>query len=191
MKTCLIASFFVYLLFFCHIVKRKGDVMFREIVTKAVIGKGKISNSGTIIINPSNAVSKVLGCWIINHYYVSGFEGGKVFVKGRYDLHLWYGYNNDSDTFLHKQTIDYIEDFSVKMKNGEVVDSSNEFVVKSSKYPTCNGLNLNEDGSINVVVEKELLLDVIGETTLKVQVSDIEEVNGDIEDINVNYLHRE
>ena len=86
--------------------------MYREIVTRAVVGKGKISNNGEVIVNTSNSVSKVLGCWVINHYFVSNFEEGKVFAKGRYDIHVWYGYNKDSDTILHKQTVDYFEEFS-------------------------------------------------------------------------------
>ena len=53
--------------------------MYREIVTKAVIGKGKITNDSEIVVNPSNNPSKVLGCWVINHYSVSSFEDGKVF----------------------------------------------------------------------------------------------------------------
>ena len=165
--------------------------MFTEIVTKAVVGKGKISNSGTVIVNVDNNISKVLGCWIINHYYVSSLENDFVFAKGKYDLHLWYGANNDSNTFVHKQTVDYVEKFNIKMKNNENINKDNEFIIRNSKYPTCNGLNLNDDGSVSVVVEKELLLDVIGETTLKVQVSNIEETGDDINDIDVNYLNKE
>ena len=165
--------------------------MFREIVTKAVIGKGKISNISTVIVTTSNSVSKILGCWVINHYYVSSYEDGKVLAKGRYDLHLWYGFNGDTDTFLHKQTIDYIEEFSVRMKNNEAVSLDNEFLIRNNKYPTCNGLSLNEDGTISVKIEKELNLDVIGETKLRVNVSDVEEISDDLDSINVNYLSKE
>jgi len=112
--------------------------MYREIVTRAVIGKGKIVNSGDVILSMSNPVSKILGCWIINHYYVSSFEEGKVLAKGRYDVHVWYGLNNDTDTLIHKQTVDYIEEFSLNLKKGEEVSENNEFVIKCSKYPTCS-----------------------------------------------------
>jgi len=165
--------------------------MYREIVTKAVVGKGKIANVSTVAITPSNQISKVLGCWIINHYFVNNYEEGKVFAKGRYDVHLWYGYNSDSDTLVHKQTVDYIEEFPVKMKNNETVNQNNEFLIRSIKYPTCNGLTLNEDGTVSVKIEKELTLDVIGDAKLRVQVSDMEDVSDDIDSINVNYLNKE
>ena len=112
--------------------------MYREIVTKAVIGKGKINNSGEVILKSTNVVSKVLGCWIINHYFVSNFENGKVFARGKYDVHVWCGYNNDSDTEIYKQTIDYIEEFPLKLKDDEEIDENNEFVIKCIKYPTCS-----------------------------------------------------
>ena len=168
--------------------------MYREIVTRAVVGKGKIFNNNEVVVSASSVPSKVLGCWIINHYYVSSFEGGKAMARGKYDLHIWYGVSGDTDTIVHKQTIDYIEEFSLKMKNGEMLSEENEMVIKCAKYPTCTSLNLNGDGTICVKVEKELSLDVIGEAKLRVQVSSNNEedwVNSDeIENIDVDYLSK-
>lgn len=167
--------------------------MYREIVTKAVVGKGKIVSEGEVIVNVANSVSKVLGCWIINHYYVSNFDNRKVFAKGKYDVHIWYGYNNDSETAIHKQTVDYNEEFNLSLNHNEEIDDNNEFVIRCLKYPTCSGLSLNENGSISVKVEKELRLDIIGETKLRVQISKDDDWanNEDINSINVNYLNRE
>ena len=66
------------------------------------------------------------------------------------------------------------------------------FICKCIKYPTCNSLSLNEDGSILVKVEKELHLDVIGEAKLKVQISSCEDeyINDDIDGIDVDYLNK-
>ena len=168
--------------------------MYREIVTKAVVGKGKISNTGEIVLNPINQVSKGLGCWIINHYYVSSYECQKVYAKGRYDVHVWYGYNNDSDTTIHAQTIDYVEEFNINLKSSEGISETNEFIIKCIKYPTCSSLCINDDGTISVKVDKELNLDVIGEAKLRVQISSSSEdewINSDeINDINVNYLSK-
>jgi len=168
--------------------------MYREIVTRAVVGKGKIPNNNEMVIKPNNNPSKVLGCWIINHYFVCSFENNKAVARGKYDLHIWYGFNGDSDTAVYKQTIDYVEEFNVKMKSGEVLDEENELIGKCVKYPTCNSLTLNDDGTIGVSVEKEITLDVVGETKLKVQVSfssDEEWVdNDDINSINVDYLDK-
>ena len=166
--------------------------MYREIVTKAVIGKGKISNSSDVIVSPTNSASKVLGCWIINHYFVSNYDNGKVFAKGRYDVHIWYGFNNDTETVVHKQTVDYFEEFSLNVKSDEMTSENNEFVIRCLKYPTCSGLTLNEDGTISVKVNKELSLDIIGEAKLKVQISESNDWSNDeeINNINVNYLNK-
>ena len=42
---------------------------FKEIVTKAVIGKGKRVTTSTHTIKPQNKPDTVLGCWIINHSF--------------------------------------------------------------------------------------------------------------------------
>ena len=79
------------------------------------------------------------------------------------------------------------------MKNGEVLSEENELLTKCIKYPSCTSLNLNEDGTISVKVDKDLNLDVIGETKLRVQVSSSEEEwvnNDDINNIDVDYLNK-
>ena len=165
--------------------------MYREIVTKAVIGKGKISNNGEIIVSPSGSVSKVLGCWVINHEFSPSYENGSVFVRGKYDVHIWQGINSDSDNFVHKQTIDYVEEFKVKMKQGECLNENNELVIRCAKYPTCSSLDLRDDNTISLKVEKELVLGVIGETTLRVEISQGKDdwfSDDDIANINVNYM---
>ena len=50
---------------------------FREIVTKAVIGKGKklFSNNYTLI--PEEIPTTILGCWVINHK----FKGYRIFTN--------------------------------------------------------------------------------------------------------------
>ena len=42
-------------------------LVYSEIVTRAVVGKGKIFNNNEVVVNTNNVPSKVLGCWIINH----------------------------------------------------------------------------------------------------------------------------
>ena len=167
--------------------------MYREIVTRAVVGKGRISNNNEAVIRTTNNPSKVLGCWIINHYFVNSYENGQAIARGKYDLHIWYGFDDDRDTNVYKQTIDYVENYDVKMKNKEQLVEENELIGKCIKYPTCTSLNLNDDGSISVKIEKELSLDIIGETKLTVQVSGIVDdwaSNEDIDNIDVDYLNK-
>ena len=43
---------------------------FKEIVTKAVIGKGKKYYKNSYTIETDNIPTTVLGCWVINHLLV-------------------------------------------------------------------------------------------------------------------------
>jgi spore coat protein E len=47
---------------------------YKEIVTKAVVGKGKKYFTNTYEIEATNKPSTVLGCWVINHKF-KGTEG--------------------------------------------------------------------------------------------------------------------
>lgn len=45
---------------------------FKEIVTKAVIGKAKKTNTMHFSFTPDETVSTILGCWVINHLITLG-----------------------------------------------------------------------------------------------------------------------
>ena len=45
---------------------------YKEIVTKAVIGKGKKVFTNTNSKSVENTPSTILGCWVINHLLVIG-----------------------------------------------------------------------------------------------------------------------
>ena len=43
--------------------------LFKEIVTKAIIGKGKKYFKDNYSIDVENVPSTILGCWVINHKF--------------------------------------------------------------------------------------------------------------------------
>ena len=45
---------------------------FKEIVTKAIIGKGKKHFKNSYSITTENVPTTVLGCWVINHLITFG-----------------------------------------------------------------------------------------------------------------------
>ena len=49
---------------------------YKEIVTKAIIGKGKKYYKNTYTIETENEPSTVLGCWVINHKFKGTDVGG-------------------------------------------------------------------------------------------------------------------
>ena len=46
--------------------------LYKEIVTKAVIGKGKKYFKNNYVIKPKEKPTTVLGCWVINHLITFG-----------------------------------------------------------------------------------------------------------------------
>lgn len=46
--------------------------VFKEIVTKAIVGKGKKYFKNNYSIKADDNPSTVLGCWVINHHLVVG-----------------------------------------------------------------------------------------------------------------------
>ena len=161
--------------------------MLKEIVTKAVISKGKITDNEEMEFVIAENVNKVIGCWIINHNYLSVIEDDKVYVKGFYDVHVWYAMDNSSDTEIFKSTIEYKHQFNLDNENFNKNDS--EYKLYCIEYPTCNKLELYNNRII-VNVKKCLAIDVIGESKLLVQVS--EACNQDDSDmrINTNFINR-
>lgn len=52
---------------------------FKEIVAKAVIGKGKKYFKNSYTIKTENTPTTVLGCWVINHLLVVGDNHCKIY----------------------------------------------------------------------------------------------------------------
>ena len=71
---------------------------YKEIVTKAVIGKGKKYYKNTYTINTENTPTTILGCWVINHKFKGTEVNNKIVITGSFDVNLWYSYNNDNKT---------------------------------------------------------------------------------------------
>ncbi len=167
---------------------------FKEIVTKAVVGKAKKYFKNSYSVEAKEATN-VLGCWVINHKFKGYKTSDKIGVDGTYDVNIWYSYDNDSKTAVINKTISYNDLFSVKAK--EEVDTDPEIIVKTLKQPTCSSVNI-ENGVINFDIEKELGIEIVGETKIKIGVEEDEEPWDEIVDeetvedidnsINENYI---
>ena len=83
---------------------------YREIVTKAVIGKGKKKYTNSYNIEVANTPSTVLGCWIINHNFKAHEENDKIVITGSFDANVWYSYDDDTKTMVTTKTIPYTEE---------------------------------------------------------------------------------
>ena len=142
----------------------------RQIVTRAVIAKGKKRTESKETLSPPNAPTSILGCWVINHHYQAKRIGKYVEVSGKYDVNVWYAYNNHSKTAVFTETISYKDRIKLSFRDGEVNDSD-DVKVRVLQQPNCIEAVITKQGDkVQVTVEREFLVEIIGETTVVINV---------------------
>jgi len=155
---------------------------YKEIVTKAIVGKGKKYFKNNYSIEASNKPSTVLGCWVINHKFKGYKSGEKIGVDGSYDVNIWYSYENDSKTTVINKQIKYNDLFNVKVKQNIDLTGDTDIIVRTLKQPTCSKVDILEDGNITFDIEKELGVEIVGETKMKIAIEEDEEPWEEIDD---------
>lgn len=147
---------------------------FREIVTKAVIGKGKKTFTNHYTLVPEEVPTTILGCWVINHQFKGFKEGSKIRVQGSCDVNIWYAYENDTKTIVSKQTISYDELLTVSKKRESDVGANEEIIVRSLQQPSCTKVEI-ENGKVEYDIKKELGIEIVGDTKMRIPIDDGED----------------
>ena len=168
---------------------------FKEIVTKAIIGKCKKKVISSYDIECDEKPNTILGCWVINHSFRGVNNLGKVNVSGSFDVNVWYSYDNDTKTAVCSRKFTYNDAINVPIKESSKLDSNSEIIVNALKQPTVTDVKINDD-LVSLKIEKELGIEVIGNATVKIQVEDnfddyeevYDEENNDELNINVDEL---
>lgn len=155
---------------------------YKEIVTKAVIGKGKKYFKNNYSIESTDNPTTVLGCWVINHKFKGYKTGDRVGVDGSFDVNIWYSYENDSKTTVVNKKIEYNDLFNVKTRENVDLTGDTDIIVRSLKQPTCSKVSIGENGVINFDIEKELGVEIVGETKMKIAIEEDEDPWDEIED---------
>lgn len=146
---------------------------YKEIVTKAVVGKGKKYYRNTYTVNTETKPNTVLGCWVINHKFSGREVDGKIEIDGSFDVNLWYSYDNDTKTSVITKNISYKELVSVAQR--QTTDSSTkDIIVRSLKQPSCLSAK-EKDSTIVIDIEKELGVEIVGDTKVKIAIEEDEE----------------
>ena len=146
---------------------------YKEIVTKAVVGKGKKYYRNTYTVNTETKPNTVLGCWVINHKFSGHEVDGKIEIDGSFDVNLWYSYDNDTKTSVITKNISYKEIVSVAQR--QTTDSSTkDIIVRSLKQPSCLSAK-EKDSTIVIEIEKELGVEIVGDTKVKIAIEEDEE----------------
>ena len=168
---------------------------YKEIVTKAVLGKGKKFFKNNYTITPEAKPTTVLGCWIINHNFKGFKTGNKIGVDGSYDVNIWYSYEGDSKTTVVNKKIEYNDLFNIRLKDTADLTSDTDIIVRTLKQPNCTKVNITDDGSINFDIEKELGVEMVGEKKMKIAVEDDEEpwevIEDEVDDEVLNSIDEE
>lgn len=152
---------------------------YKEIVTKTVIGKAKKTSKNDIVIKPEQIPSTVLGCWVINHTFNGENDKGMVKINGSFDVNVWYSYDSDTKTAVTTKKYNYNEVMNVPIKNSATLTNSSEIIVHSLKQPTVSDVKIEGD-AVNLKIDKELGVEIVGEGKIKVS---IEEDEDDYEEI--------
>lgn len=156
---------------------------YKEIVTKAVIGKGKKTSKNSFQVQTEEIPNTVLGCWVINHRFDGTNNGSLVHINGSFDVNIWYSYDNDSRTTVSTKRISYDEEMNIRLKE-QTNASNSEIIVRSLKQPTVTDVKI-KDGLVNLDVEKELGVELVGDSKFKVMTDEGEDDWEDIEDNNI------
>ncbi len=143
---------------------------YKEIVTKAVVSKGKKSFITTRQVD-INQVSTILGCWVINHHFQGNRRGNDIIIDGSYDVNIWYSFDDDTKTDVFKDTNHYQE--VIHMREVEDI-TGEEIIVRSLKQPNCVKAEI-EEGKIVYTIEKELGIELVGDIKVKIEANEGEE----------------
>ena len=166
---------------------------FKEIVTKTVVGKGRKTFKTNHSLTPENTPNTVLGCWVINHTFTGTNRKNDVTVNGTFDVNVWYSYDNDSKTAVTTRNFSYQEILKLRVKDHDSLTNENEIIVRSLKQPTVQDVNI-KDNEVYLSIEKELGVEIEGESKVKIAILEDELPWDDIEEepeINENYIKEE
>ena len=142
---------------------------YREIISRAVISKGKKTFSQENQIKVDNNPSTILGCWVINHKFNGVRQNDKIVIEGSFDINIWYSYDNDTKTDVVKTTNTYSE--TIKMHDVTSEYDNASIIVRSLTDPKCVNVNINED-FIDYQVDLELGVELVGDVKVKIAVLD-------------------
>ena len=169
---------------------------YREIVTKAVIGKAKKTSSNNFSLTTDEVPNTVLGCWVINNNFSGVERNGFVDISGSFDVNVWYSYDNDTKTGVSTKKFNYNDKMNVPLKKDGILDNNSEIIVRSLKQPTVTDVKI-ENGNVNLTIEKEIGVEIVGNTKVKIDTLEFEddyeelfdsEVLDEIDNVNEDYL---
>lgn len=168
---------------------------FKEIVTKTIVGKGRKTFSSNHELTPENTPNTVLGCWVINHNFYGTNKKNEVTVNGSFDVNVWYSYDHDSKTAVTTRNFTYQEILRLRVKDIDSLTNDNEIIVRSLKQPTVQDVKIHGNDVV-LTIEKELGIEIVGESKVKIAIEEDELpwddiYEEDVENVSETYINEE
>ncbi|MEK5643876.1 MULTISPECIES: outer spore coat protein CotE [Paenibacillus] len=143
----------------------------REIITKAICGKGRKFSTVTHTVTPPHNPTSILGAWIINHQYEAVAAGDGIEVIGTYDCNIWYSYDKNSQTDVAKETVSYVEFVPLSYLDPKHRASTVEVSAEATQEPSCVEASVSSGGgNVIIRVEREFSVELVAETKVRVLV---------------------
>ncbi|WP_100399271.1 outer spore coat protein CotE [Bacillus sp. FJAT-44742] len=147
------------------------EIKYREIITKAVCGKGKKYSKEHHVVKTPHKPSSILGCWIINHKYEADRKGDSVEIAGFYDINIWYSYEDNTKTEVTTENVQYKEYVPLTMRDKEVMSDDFDVIARTIKQPNTLEASIGDkDREVRVEVEREFAAEIVGETKVCIQI---------------------
>ncbi|MFD0587022.1 outer spore coat protein CotE [Paenibacillus sp. GCM10027627] len=147
------------------------QLQYREIITKAVCGKGRKFSTVTHTVTPPHHPTSILGAWVINHQYEAVRSGDGIEVIGTYDINVWYSYNKNSQTDVAKESVQFVENVPLSYVDPKHRASTEEVAAEVLQEPNAIEANISTNGaSVIVRVEREFAVEMVAETKVCVAV---------------------
>lgn len=141
------------------------DLQCREIITKAVCGKGRKFSQVSHTVTPPHAPTSILGAWIINNQYEAAKSREGVEVIGTYDINIWYSYDKNTKTDVAKETVSYVDLVHLSYLDKKHKSATAEVSAEAAQEPNCVEASVSSYGdSVVIRVEREFHVEMVAET---------------------------
>ena len=164
----------------------------REIVTRAVVAKGKKVFNLVEKVKTYEKPYSILGCWIINHEFEASKINEVIKLDGEFEVNIWFSTNNNTKTDIIRETITYKKEIVTKIVVKDYLENTDDILARIIQHPTVTNAKIIDD-TVQLDITFEIIAEIIGETKMKVTVfKEVENWEEEIDtldmDINENFL---
>ena len=164
----------------------------REIVTRAVVAKGKKVFNLVEKVKTNEKPYSILGCWIINHEFEASRINEVIKLDGEFEINIWFSTNNNTKTDIIREMISYKKEIITKTVVKDYLENTDDILARIVQHPTVTNAKIIDD-TVQVDITFEIIAEIIGETKMKVTVfKEVENWEEEIDtldmDINENFL---